>query len=701
MPLMTKIRENLSTAFAVFAGVFVVYIVLDWGMDITGRKQARQGIEAQEIGKINDASILYKDFSEMLRQAADNQKASTGAEPDENQMRTLRDQIWNQIVDEKLFDAEVKRLGIQITDQEIVDWVRGSNPPEILASQFVDSTGVFNRAAYENAILDPRNKSIMLRVEDILRQQRLREKLQSVISSGVRVSEGDVAQRFADQSIQYDIEYALFDPNVLVKDNEVSFTDEDLRAYYNEHSQEFKTEATRRLKYVAFNESASKADSDAVLNELNDILRRVKQGADFSELAKTYSDLPPTEAFFKHGELPPGKEKALFAARAGEVVGPILESDGAYLLRPDEFRNGTEMYARASHILFAITNDDSASALKSAREALAQLKGGRSFADMAFEKSTDKMSAANGGDVGWFNKGRMVKPFEEAVFKTPVGQIAGPVRTQFGYHIIKVTGKDSREVKFTSLKMEIRISSQTKEAVGQLAQDFHYLATEGDFLKTAEQEKYRVVETAAFQKDGMIPGFGAIASVSKFAFNGSLGDISQVISVPTGYAVFMISEIKEAGVRPFDEMKQTLEVRVRREKKMEKVRAMATELRATLAAGDSLMKLNGRKQGVSVVRVGPFTVSAGIGGLGRDWGLIGGLATLNPGEISRPLEGARGYYLAQMLNKTAFDSTMFKAQRDIIARQMLNEQRGKFVGEWFEKVKKAATIVDNRDMFYR
>jgi parvulin-like peptidyl-prolyl isomerase len=698
---MTKIRENLSTAFAVFAGVFVVYIVLDWGMDITGRKQASQGREAQEVGSIDGASILYKDFAEMLKQAADNQKASTGTEPDENQMRALRDQIWNQLVDDKLFEAEIKRLGIQITDQEIVDWVRGSNPPEILASQFVDSTGMFNRAAYENAILDPRNKEIMLRVEDILRRQRLREKLQSIVSSGVRVSEGDIAQRFSDQTIQNEITYALFDPNVLVKDTDISFTDDDLRTFYNEHSQEFKTEATRKLKYVTFSEAPSKSDSDAVINELNDIVRRVKEGADFLELAKTYSDVPPADAFFKHGELTPAREKVLFDARPGEVVGPVMETDGAYLLRVDEFKPGAETFYRASHILIAITNNDSVAALASAREALAQIKGGRSFADVAREKSTDRMSAAAGGDIGWFSKGRMVKPFEDAVAKTSVGQIAGPVRTPFGYHVIRVTGKDAREVKFTSLKMEIRMSSQTREMIGQQAQDFHYLATEGDFTKTAEQEKYKVTETAAFQKDAMIPGIGMNSAISKFAFNGSLGDISQVISVQSGDAIFQISEVKQAGVRPFEEVKASLEARVRREKKMEKVRAMAAEMRATLSPGDSLTKLQGQKPGVTVVRVGPFTVSGGVGGLGRDWGLIGGLAALKVGDISKPIEGSRGYYLAQLLNRTAFDSTMYGAQRDILARQILNEQKGRFVGEWFDKVKKAATIVDNRDMFYR
>ena len=160
MPLMTKIRESMATVFAVFAGVFVVYIVLDWGMDITGRKHSRQSSEGQEIGMINKQPILYKDFAEFVRQAADNQKTQTKTEPDDEQMKLIRDQIWNQLVEQELYDEEIKHLGITVTDQEIVDWVRGENPPDFLRKQFTDSTGTFNRQGYESAIQDPRNKQI-------------------------------------------------------------------------------------------------------------------------------------------------------------------------------------------------------------------------------------------------------------------------------------------------------------------------------------------------------------------------------------------------------------------------------------------------------------------------------------------------------------------------------------------------------------
>ena len=169
MPLMTRIRESLTTFFSVFAGLFVVYIVLDWGMDITGRRHNKQQAESLEVGKIDGEPVSYKEFSELVRQIADNQKTQTNTEPDENQMRTIRDQVWNELVEQRLFDEQAKQFNVSVTDQELVDWVKGDTPPDFLKQQFVDSTGTFDRQRYESALMDPRNKKQLLAVEDFLR----------------------------------------------------------------------------------------------------------------------------------------------------------------------------------------------------------------------------------------------------------------------------------------------------------------------------------------------------------------------------------------------------------------------------------------------------------------------------------------------------------------------------------------------------
>jgi len=701
MPLMTKIRENLATFFSIFAGLFVVYIVLDWGMDITGRKRNRNLAASQEIGRINNHPILAKDFAELLRRALENQKAQSGVEPDEEQQRMIRDQIWQQLVEQSLYDEQIEKLGIKITDQEIIDWVRGDNPPEFLRQRFIDSNGTFNRQAYDAAIMDPSNRAVMVQVEDILRRQRQREKLQSIITASVQVSENEVLQKFLDQNIKYDADFAFFDPNILVKDEEINVTDDDYKRYYNENSDDFKVEATRKLKYVLFKEIPSKADSQDVLMEIEDILKRTKEGANFDTLAKIYSELPNEDTYQPHGSFNSERENAIFSAKKGDIIGPLLETDGYHLIKVIDFRPGKEDFIHASHILIKIENNDSVKALKEAKSLYERIKNGENFGELAQKYSKDPGSSSKNGDLGWFGKGRMVKPFEDAVYKARPGQLIGPIRTNFGYHIIKVHAKDNREVKITDIHMPVRVSSRTRSEISQRAQDFAYLAKEGSFEKEAEQSRYTISETPSFQKDGVIGGIGMNNAVNKFAFKNKVGTVSDAIPVSNGYGVFMVSEVKEAGIRPFEEVKSTIEARVKREKKNEKLALLAEEIRKELKPSDSLQLITTKNPKVSIQHLTAFTAGGYIPGVGRDLNFIGALSALKTGEISQPIKGTRGVYLIKLLNKSPFDSTAFAAQKQTLRNQILSEKKNRFFNEWSNQLKKSAEIVDNRDLFYR
>ncbi len=700
MPLMTKIRESLSTFFSIFAGLFVIYIVLDWGMDITGRRHQRQQAEAQQIGKINGVPVTYREFEEVVKQAVDSQKAQTGQDPDDNQVNNIRDEVWNQMVDQHLYDEAAKKLNVKVTDQEIVDWVRGDDPPEFLKRQFTDSTGTFKRAQYDATIMDPRNKTIMVSIEEFLRRQRMKEKLESLILSTLHVSEQDILNRFTDQTVKYSADYALFDPNQILKDSVPKVSDEELRKYYNDNSEEFKVEASRKLKYVVFHEQASRSDSEEISNEMLDIRKRAEAGTDFLDLQKTYSETPVPDRFFKHGEINPDIESALYSVKEGAISGPILTPDGYHLVKALAFQKGTDEAIHARHILIRIENNDSVQALTKAKEIAQRARSGEDFAALARQYSADG-SAMKGGDLGWFTKGRMVKPFEDAAFKAKPGQIVGPVRSQFGYHIINVLARDNQEVKYADIHMSIHMSPQTKSDILQRAKDFAYLAKEGSFDREAEQSKYSVQETPAFQKGTYMAGLGINNAINKFAFSEKVGSVSDAFTIQNGDAVVMVTEARDAGLRPFDEVKSTIEARVRKEINARKLITMAGDLLQKLSPGDSLAKLAAGHPGVSAQHLDPFLPSTFIPGIGRDPGFVGALAALKPGETSKPFEGGRGIYVVRLLSKTPFDSTAYKAQRDVLRSQILTEMKNRFLTEWTDQLKKSAEIVDNRDQFYR
>lgn len=693
---MTKMRDNMPTILILLVVAFVLTIVFEWGMDYLGLATRRY----DNVGVINHRKISYQEFVELVRQKSEQEKSQTGKEPDENALNRIRDEVWNSLITQTLVDQEIERLGIDVPDQEIVDWVKGENPPEFLYRQFLDSNGNFNRAAYEAAIADPRNKEIWIQIEQGLKKQRMQEKLQSVILASVRVPESELYEKFIEQNQKFNIEYIFFDPNKFVSDEEANVTDADVEKYYNQHSAEFKTEPTRKLKYVKFVEVPSSKDTQSVVAELEDVLNKVRAGADFMELMNTYSESPATEIFYKHGELSQIKEEKLFSARVGEIVGPYTDFDGYHLTKILEERTGSDEFVRASHILINIQGNDSVTALSEAKNILVKIQKGEDFATLAKQYSKDPGSAEKGGDLGWFGKGRMVKPFEDACYKAQVNQVVGPVKTQFGYHIIKLTGKSKREIKIADIVIPVKVSSETRSIIYQNAQDFRYLAQENGFIKEAEVAKFQVLETPPFTKDGIIPGLGKHPALTRFAFSKDLGDISEVFPIPEGYGVFMISEIKKGGIRPLSELKESLKPRVLREKKLKMLADKVVKFRNELSESDPLQKLSEKYTDLKVQTSGQFSLIAGIPGIGRDLKLNGALLNLKPNVVSKPIEGSRGYYIVKILEKTEIDSTAYNSQKDMLKKQILQTKKSQFISEWLEQLKQKADIEDNRDLFF-
>lgn len=701
MPLMTQIRNNLTKAFAVFAAFFIVYIVLDWGMDITGRK-GQQGTD--DVGKVNGTAISYRDFSELLKQQSDAYRAQTGAaDVDEETERQLRTQVWNMLVQQMLIDEELKRLDISVTDDEVRDILLGPNPPETVASQFRDSTGAFNRSAYEQAIMNPQNKDAVIQVEEQVRRQRKLEKLQSLLFASTRVTESEVRQRFEDRSITMDAEYVLFDPNAFVADSAVQVTDDDLKKYYNANQEDFKVQAARRLKYVFFSLSPSQEDTSYVVTELNRIVEQVKAGSDFTDLAKTYSETPVNDTtYVKHGELSRQLESAVFSAKKGSIVGPVADFAGYHLVKILDERKGTGEFVRASHILLnAPGGTDTTAILSRVRDLLRRARGGENFGALAREHSEDFGSKVQDGDLGWTGRGGWVKPFEQAAFGARVGDIVGPVRTQFGWHIIKVTGRDNRELKIANLAMKVKASSKSIDDAASRAQDFAYLAKEEGFEKAAETSALQVRETPDFVKGSVIPGVGANDGVMSFAFDGKLDAISEVMNVTGGVSVFKISGVRPEGVRPFDDVKQVMHHQVLRQKKIE---AMKQEVDAFFKGLTPTADLATAAKAVSratAQKTGSFTTQDAPSGVGRDYVFIGQASTLKPGEISKPFEGTRGLYIVKLLSKSSFDSTQYVSSKNSLRDQILQEKRNRLFSEWLTALRDKAEIEDHRGKYYR
>lgn len=694
MATMAKMR-SLAPAFILSVGVlFVLFMVIS-----DSNVLEALGGRTNDVGSVNGDDISYQEFVNAVDRQVENMKSQSDNDVNEEKMPQIREQVWDAVVSQKLLEQEIEKFGITVSDDEIRDVILGDNPPDFLKQSFIDSTGRFNRQLYESALFDPRNKEHLVQAEEFVRQSRLNEKLQSILFASITVGEADIKRKYINQNIKMAVEYALI-ALTLFPDSTVKVTEEDLKGYYNENPDKYKIEAQRKLKYVLFPDKPSDTDSSNVKKILETVASNLKSDtASFKSYVDIYSTQPYKRDTLSISAFSDEAADAILKTNPGTIIGPVATPEGYALYNFVAVIPTKETIVHASHILINQNESDSAN-YQEAMGLYSDLISGADFGKLAREKSKDPGSAVKRGDLGWFAKGRMVPEFEKAAFSGEVGVVQKPVKTNFGYHIIKVTGKTNKKFIVEKIVNPILTSASTRDAIYNEANDFAYVADKNDFEKEAELMNYNIQESPAFVKDAYsIPGLGTNKRIVEFAFDNGTGTVSDVFKMTTGYAVVMVSEVVKEGIKPFDEVENMIRPLVIKEMKYKKVKELAEKIRERI--GNDLNKVTNINNRVEVDKTDTFTSAAGyIPSVGRDFAFIEKAKVLELNKISEPVKGVRGYYLMKVVERTEFDSSSYTIQRNAIRDQLLNEKKNAYFNQWITKAKKDADIVDNRHLFF-
>ncbi len=688
MGMMAKMRSLAPWFIVTVGGLFVIFMVLSDSKigDSMGRR-------SNDIGEVNGEKITYQEFANLLDRYREFQLQQNGQEIPESQMEQFRDQVWETLVNQKLMEQKIKEFDLSVADKEIEDLLIGPNPPQSVTQYFIDSTGMFNREAYDNAIRNPQNKTAVLQIEDQVRQQLLQDKLTSLVNASAFITDEEIQRKFVNDNIKMNADYVVV--TLSAADSSLQATDDEIASYYNSNKDDYKSEESRKIKYVLFKTGASHRDTVDVKSNLDAILNKVKvDTSGFKTYVEIYSDKAYAKDTLQISQVSVAAQDLVANADDGSFVGPILTNEGYILYRVEKSIKSKDRLVKASHILIKEKADADA--------VYKELKAGADFAEMAKEKSQDPGSGIKGGDLGWFGKGHMVPEFEKAAFGGRVGRIQRPVKSQFGYHIILVKDKTNKKYVVESIVNKISPSATTIDKIHEDASNFQYLAKEDGFDTTAAQYNYQIIETPDLRVSASsIPGLGANRSLLLYTFANSKDDIGPVFKFQSGYVVAMISDVIEAGYKPLDDVKNNIKSVVSRNKKSSKELSIAQEIRAKIGDSGDLNLAKEVLPSAKVATVSNFSTAGSIPTIGREFAFSQTAFDSDINVVSQPVKGNRGSYIVRVTSKTAFDSTSFSLQKNSIRTNLLNQKKSALYSQWLVDIKEEASIVDNRFNFYR
>ncbi|NMW22509.1 MAG: peptidylprolyl isomerase [Chlorobiaceae bacterium] len=700
MAVMSSLRDKTHIILYTLLAAFLALIVFEWGMNFSGFTG-----KANQAGKINGKSVPLAQYDEVYKEYAENYRRSNpGAEVTSETELGLQEQAWNTIVDQTLLEEQFVKFGIGLQDQEVVEALDSPTPPLVIRQNFSDpATGVLDRKKLESARRDPHNKELWLQVEKIVRRELKINKLIRALQTLDHVTDREISDivsrqysRFSASFIPVTYSFAGADSNFPVKEEET-------KKYFDEHKELFKQVPSRKADFVFFPLTPSSKDSLSVRKELETIRTEFAGPVNDADYVKVQSDRPTgINATYSRADFSSSAGEALFTAsnlKPGTIVGPIADRGEYRLIKIKQITTLAQPIARASHILLRF-NPASREDVQKVRELTMliskQLQAGVPFELLAKKYSADLPSAVNGGDVGWFSKDRMVPEFSAAVFNARPGSIVGPVQTQFGLHIIKVTGFDQSALLCSEIVRKIKPSTETVDSGRRLAMAFQMNAKEKGFEKSATSAKLPVGKTVEFGRHMPVAPIGYSEKVTAFAFKASEGELSEVLETEKGFFVMRLTGKNDTGYRLLDkELKARINAELVREKKGA---ALEKKLAAMVKGpGLTLEKLAAQNPGFHIVTADEIRWSDGfIPGYGVDRPLVEAMSGLDVAKLSNPVKTSDGYALVVVSKKTLPAGLDIKAEKAGVAPQLLRAKQEQLFAEYFASLRKNAKIEDLR-----
>jgi peptidyl-prolyl cis-trans isomerase D len=483
------------------------------------------------------------------------------------------------------------------------------------------------------------------------RADMLIEKYNRLVAASLIVPDSEVESQFARQSEKAKIDYVLISPDHF--EASAAPTEAELLAAFEKNKERYRQPERRKLKYLLVDET-----------RLREKIR-------------------PT----------PAQLRAYYDAH------------------PDDFPVSDRVHA--AHILVKVDRnakpDVDAAAKKKAEDLAARARKGEDFAKLAEKYSEDPGSKDRGGDLGPFARGAMVKVFEDTAFAMTPGQISDPVKSPFGYHVIKLIeklppGKQTFEEAAPKIVASLQQSAVKAEETRRseaLEKAVTRKSSDEDLRKLAD-DVVSFDATDWITAQSVVPGVGYAPGFTKAAFELKNGEVSpHAISTPRGPAIVKVADVKAPGIPDFAEVKSKVAADVKGERTQQKALDSARPIEAELQGGSTLEAV-AKKFGASVQSSPEFAKGAPVPSLGNSAALSEEVFRTPVGKPGGPVwVGPQGVVLFRVASRNEFDPAAFERQKGTIRESIRQQEAQKLIQADLARRRAGEKIVVNDEVLGR
>ncbi|WP_316802156.1 SurA N-terminal domain-containing protein [Pedobacter nototheniae] len=694
MGLMTFLRNRagyilvFAIGFAIVA--FLVGDAINVGKPFWAANQ-------KTVGSIDGKDISIDEFTPKVDQNLNQFKQQYGGSANAQMTAMAVDQAWNAELAGVLLTKEYDRLGLIVSNDELMDLLVGQNPSPLIKQYFSDpQTGQINRLSLNQFLKSKEPQALQQSnmLQEEIKNQALQQKYSNLVRNSVYVTSLEATDEYTNRNKLANFKYVSLD-YTSIPDASVKLAESDYSDYYNENKARFNNpQDTRAFEYVTFSIKPTAADSLAIKTQVDKIAEDFKVAKNDSLFAAINSDVKVPYTYLTKGKLDPAVDSAVFSLPAGSFYGPKLSGNSYKVVKVIATRFSPDS-VKASHILIdpaKVGGDDKA--LKLADSLKALVVKGSSFAELAKNYSVDG-SKDKGGELGTFARGAMVPEFENAAFDGQTGDIK-VVKSQFGYHVIKIEKQigSSKVAKLAYVEKTLGASSKTQAAAYKAASNFLSEVKGNDFNKLAQQKGLKVaIADKITPTQGFAPGLDNPRKLIQDAYAADKGEVlPEIYNMANAYVVAHLTAVNPKGILPLESVKKEIEPMVRNAVKAKMLKDKFEK--AGKAGLDQIASKVGRTVNPvqNIVFANPI-----IPGVAQENALVGSVFGSQPGKVSSPVNGERGVYVFSVdgFTNPAPIANMFKQKES-----MLLSLGQRSLGAAFQALQDNAKIKDNRVKFY-